>query len=303
MSTARHHHYIPQWYLSGFTDTSTSEGYITVHDIVENRDFRTRPHGVGGERDFNRVEVEGLPPDALEQAWTKFETPASKAVRRIINAGNLDNRDDLTYLLNLVALLAARNPRFRGIQNQFLDRILRLMGQQIVANEERFKRIIYQARKDGVDIPEDVSYEQIKDFIDRNEFDIQIPREQNIQQEIDVVGTLINLLNRRNWSLYTPISPESHFVSCDHPVVLSWRDPNMQGSIGYGLTNTEVTFPISKKYLIIGIFENDLDPFYEVPNEIVAFANSQRLNSAQRHVYSSGNSYLFASSVKGREKV
>jgi hypothetical protein len=294
MPVARLHHYIPQWYLSGFTDTGTAEGYITVHDIVEDRDFRTRPRGVGGERDFNRVEVEGLSPDVLEQAWSDFETPASQAVSRIVDAGNLDNRDDLTYLLNLVALLAVRNPRFRNQMNQFLDRIARVMGQQIVASEERFNSLMVQARADGVDIPEDISYVQIRDFIDRNEYDIIIPREQNIQQELGVVGTVIDLLHRRNWSLFTPANSESHFVSCDHPVVLSWRDPNMRGPIGYGLTNTEVTFPINKKYLIVGVYEEDLDSFQEVGDEIVAFANTQRRNNALRHVYSSSESYLFA---------
>lgn len=294
MPTARRHHYIPQWYLAGFTDTGTADGFITVHDLVEDRDFRTRPHGVGVHRDFNRIEVEGYDPDALEQAWSQFEGDASQAVGRIIDAGNLDNGDDLTYLLNLIALLTVRNPRFRGIQNQFLDRIFRSMGQQIVSSEQVFNRIIEQAREDGVDIPEDVSFEQMVAFVDRNEFDIQIPREQNIQQEIGVVGTVIDLLHRRNWSLYTPANPELHFVSCDHPVVLSWRDPDMRGPIGDGLLNTEVTFPINKKYLVIGVFEDDLNPFYEVPDISVAFANSQRRSNARRHIYSCTCSYLYA---------
>lgn len=87
-------------------------------------------------------------------------------------------------------------------------------------------------------------------------------------------------------------------MSCDHPVVLSWRDQEMSGPIGFGLTNTEVSFPVSKRYMLVGIFENDLDALYEVPDMTVAFANSQRKRNAQRHVYSSSDSYAFATRRK-----
>ena len=68
----------------------------------------------------------------------------------------------------------------------------------------------------------------------------------------------------------------------------------MSGPVGYGLKNTEVTFPINKHYMLVGIFEDELEPFYRVPDMIVAFANSERRRLAQRHVYSSNNSYLYA---------
>ena len=294
MSTARRHHYIPQWYLAGFTDTGTADGFVTVHDLIEDRDFRTKTHGIGAHRDFNRIEVEGHDPDALEQAWSQFEGDASQAAGRIIEAGNIENQKDLSYLLNLVALLAIRNPRSRLQMNQSQEQVLRLISQITLADMSRFERLIEQMRAEGINIPEGVTYEQMKDFIDRGEYDIHIPRESNIQLELGVIDTVINLLHKRKWSLYTPENPDLHFVSCDHPVVLSWRDEEMSGPIGFGLTNTEVTFPVSKMYMLIGIFEDDLDSFYEVSDMLVAFANSQRRSNAQRHVYSSTNSYLYA---------
>jgi len=294
MPAARHHHYIPRWYLSGFTDTGTADGFITVHDIIEERDFRTRTQGVGAVRDFNRVEIDGIDPDAFERALSSFETDASQAFDRIIDSGRIQDREDLIYLINTVALLAIHNPTMRNQMNDIQDRIMRMISQNAISSQSRYEKLITAMRSDGIEIPNGVTYEQVRDFIERDEYSINIPRESNIQNEMELLDPIINELVNRNWSLYTPENPNSHFVSCDNPVVLSWRNPEMRGPIGYGLTNTEVTFPVSKRYMIIGTFEDDLETFYRVPDTIVAFANTQRRSNAQRHVYSSNNSYLYA---------
>jgi hypothetical protein len=295
MNTARRHHYIPQWYLAGFTDTGTADGFITVHDLVEERDFKTKTHGVGIQRDFNRVEMEGLEPDILEKSWSQFEGDASQAVGRIIEAGNLGNMVDLSFLLNLVALLIVRNPKTRTLMNQSKEQILRSMGQMVFGNKDRFERLVKKARADGVDIPEEITFEQMQDFIQRDDYDIHIHRESSIQLELSLLDDIIRLLHKRRWSLFTPENPDSHFISGDHPVVLSWRDAEVNSPVGFGLTNTEVTFPINKRYMLVGIFEEDLDSFYKIPDTTVAFANSGRRSQAQRHVYSSGETYLYAS--------
>ncbi|NQV15674.1 DUF4238 domain-containing protein [bacterium] len=294
MATARRHHYIPQWYLTGFTDTGKADGFITVHDLVAGNDFRTRTQGVGVQRDFNRVDIPGLEPDVLEGKWSQFEGEASLAVGRILSVSNLEDKEDLSYLLNLVALLAVRNPRTRALMNSAQEQVLRLMGQMAFSTRESYEGLIARARADGVVLPETVPYEQMKDFIDRNEHEIQIRRESNIELELGVLDEIIKLLHARNWSLFTPKNQNSHFVSCDHPVVLAWKDEEIRGPIGFGLRNTEVIFPIDKSHLLIGTFEADLEPIHSVPDELVAIVNTNTRGNAQRHVYSSCKSYLYA---------
>jgi len=83
------------------------------------------------------------------------------------------------------------------------------------------RQLMENARVDGVDIPTGVTYEQMRDFVERDAYKIQIPRESNIQLELGILKDIIKLLYNRKWSLFTPDNPDSHFVSCDHPVVLS----------------------------------------------------------------------------------
>ena len=68
MSTeARHHHYISQCYLNIFAKSVGNKYRITVLDLKRRHHFETTPRNIGGQRDFNRVEKDGMPPDFLDQ--------------------------------------------------------------------------------------------------------------------------------------------------------------------------------------------------------------------------------------------
>jgi hypothetical protein len=51
---------VPQAYLAAFTDKGTKGGKLFVLDVHTGRGFRTSPKNVASERDFNRVDIEGM---------------------------------------------------------------------------------------------------------------------------------------------------------------------------------------------------------------------------------------------------
>ncbi len=67
MSVSRHHHYLSQCYLKGFTQGSSKKSKLTVIDLKEKKRFEIIPRNVGGMRDFNRVEIEGVDPEVVEK--------------------------------------------------------------------------------------------------------------------------------------------------------------------------------------------------------------------------------------------
>ena len=93
-SVARRHHYVPQAYLAAFTSTGEKDGQFYVLDVETGRAFRTSPLNVGAQRDFNRVEVDGHPPDAIESALAPFEGSAVAAIRRVIDSEAFPNDSD-----------------------------------------------------------------------------------------------------------------------------------------------------------------------------------------------------------------
>jgi hypothetical protein len=111
LSEAHNHHFVPQGYLRRFADGIGRKARINVCDKVEKKCFSTLVRNIAAIRDFNRIDVEGHHPNALEDAYAEFEGPASEALVRIEKSGSFSHGEDRDLVLNLVALLAARNPR------------------------------------------------------------------------------------------------------------------------------------------------------------------------------------------------
>jgi len=92
MSEARKHHYISAFYLRGFSVGKGKHRKIQVARLPENRFSDENPKKVAVVPDFMRVEIEGMQPDGLENALSKFETAAAEAIVRVAGSGSLKEK-------------------------------------------------------------------------------------------------------------------------------------------------------------------------------------------------------------------
>jgi hypothetical protein len=77
---ARRHHYVPQYYLKGFSVPRKGKPQVSVFDREERKSFQTATANVAAEKDFNRVEIAGQSPDVFENAMAQFEGEAAPAL-------------------------------------------------------------------------------------------------------------------------------------------------------------------------------------------------------------------------------
>jgi hypothetical protein len=96
---SRKHHFVSQGYLAQFTNTGTSKGMLCGFDLSTYQCFRAKPEAVAFEVDFNRIEMEGTAPDAIEMALSRFEGRAIRAIREICRTGKLPSDDAFSYRL------------------------------------------------------------------------------------------------------------------------------------------------------------------------------------------------------------
>ena len=92
--TARRHHFVPQCYLKGFV-RHRNKPKLFVVDGRERRSFHTAPANVAAERDFHTIEIEGFPPDALENSFASFEAD----VRTTVSTMRLKGADPFQTIL------------------------------------------------------------------------------------------------------------------------------------------------------------------------------------------------------------
>jgi Protein of unknown function (DUF4238) len=112
MAIARIHHYVPQMYLTGFAN---DKDQCFVVDASTRKSFTSSTANIAAERDYNTIEVQGVPADALERELAKLEgviAPGIKCVRETASFG--ENGKDREDIINLIAILAVRNPRTRN---------------------------------------------------------------------------------------------------------------------------------------------------------------------------------------------
>lgn len=73
MKNARKHHWVPQFYLRGFSNGAGRRAQVYVADLAEEKVFTANIRNIAAARDFDRVEVAGHPADALEKGYAGFE--------------------------------------------------------------------------------------------------------------------------------------------------------------------------------------------------------------------------------------
>jgi hypothetical protein len=291
-SEARHHHYISQFYLKGFAERreKKQKPVFTTHvtDFRLLKAFNCNVRDVGGERDFNRVDIPGHSPTAIEESLSAFESTCAAALKRVVISKKFEGKD-ANLVLNFMALLAVRSPERRDILADFHDRVHRGLLASITSNEATWQATIAGMQADGIVVNPSISYEDARSFSQRGEFDVFVPREYHLRVEFDLVNSVLPLLGRRRWTLYTADGSSGEFITTDRPVTLMWTEkPRANGifsSPGFGLKNTEVLFPLSRKAALIGRW--DRGGGTEVAQrDFVATFNTQMLHHSLDRAFS-----------------
>ena len=71
----RKHHYVPQFFLAGFTPSGRRKDFLWVTDKKKLEQRKARPLKVALKRDFYGVEGEGVDPQQVEQGLDNPTSP------------------------------------------------------------------------------------------------------------------------------------------------------------------------------------------------------------------------------------
>jgi hypothetical protein len=286
LAEAHNHHFVPQGYLRGFGDGVGRKARVEVIDLEKLTQFRTLVRNVAAQRDFNRLEIEGIDPNALEEGYAHLESSAAAAIKRVGETLTFEG-DDKMIILNLVALLVIRNPRMRDNWSDFMGRIYKLTGEVMVSKKEIWESTKRQMQAAGHPVRENVTYEQMRDFIKGGEYDIVTNRLVHIRLELETLEKVIYILFERKWRLSVLPDNVPDLVTCDHPVCLIStikRPEGIMGAIGYGLKDTAVVFPVTRRLALWGTFEGQ-EEVKECGVLQAALYNSHVLRNAERQIY------------------
>ncbi|MGV0087314.1 DUF4238 domain-containing protein (plasmid) [Rahnella aceris] len=293
MSIARHHHYLSQCYLRGFTRGNAKKSRLTVIDLKNGSIFETIPRNVGGVRDFNRVEIEGVDPNYIESSLAELEGRAATALRELESGEEfIDERRAI--VLELISILSVRTPEMRNHISQPFIHMAKIMMSMSFESKEIWESQIKQSggdssNKNGTKI----EYEQMKEIYDSGGIEISVTQEHLINTEFKMATVIYELLQNRNWALVKAKEIGDEFITSDNPVVLAWQ-VQMPAHIspGFGLQNTSVYFPVSKNIMLVGEYNHNLTNTIANPY-LVAILNSTIINGSSSRIFASSSDFSY----------
>ena len=140
-----------------------------------------------------------------------------------------------------------------------------------------------------------ITYEQMKEFVDRGEYRLEIANEYHLGMEFNTFDKVLETFFGRKWVVLRSSATSGGFITCDHPLCLYWTDPKMREGLhppGHGMTGTEIIFPLSPRVALVGAFELD-ERELDVPGRHVAVLNAGVVSHAEWQVFARDVSFVF----------
>jgi hypothetical protein len=296
MAISRKHHYVPQMYLRGFA--SPNDQCFMVNASGRNTGNPSTAN-ISAERDYNRIDEPGVPADALEKELGKLEGVIAPGIARIREKASFgENKVDREDLINLVTLLAMRNPRTRAAMNKLYTDVIQGMVLATFEKKERWETMV-EAMKVAEKWPKDkpADYEGHKEFVEKNIHGLKPHKNLMLMEELEAQENMYWYFDAFKWRLLKAKEGTGGFVTSDHPVCMDRPlAPVKYGHLyapGYGLADRDILLSLSPNVAVVGRREGEED-VVEVDRHNVASFNATVMGFALRQVYSRDDQYYYA---------
>ena len=299
-------HYVPQCYLRQFAIRYKRKGHqVAVFDRKKDKSFRANVKDVACQNYFNRIEVDGMDPNALEKAISQFETKLADALARINRTRSLENEEDRAYLITLIGLTALRNPEMRENIRKIHEDVGKMNIAARLQLQQTYDASVQEAKQHGA-LPEDynVTYEEMKAAFEGGGFKLVLTNNALVSLELELLDHTMPLLLKRGWHLLRAPEGSGGFITSDRPFFLMWSDPAMRTgpfAPGLALMGTDIYFPISPRLAVVGAFDMG-NTIEDVGEARVAVANSTMTAGADRQVYARNHDFSYAQTEKEKPR-
>ena len=278
---ARAHHFVPQCWLAGFTDTGQKDGQLWVTDFKRQKQWPTSPPNAGHRKDFYRIDEPDTDPLVFENAFGDIETQTGPVFRSLYNSPHYPTGKELETLLWFAAVQFMRVPAFRQWILGIAESIHLVMVSKALESPETWKQALVKA---GIPTDEPAAaYERMVEFQQRvlktGEYTMEANTAWYLARGFQgAANTVFPLLLKRYWGMLH--SPSGSFIGSDNPVGMD--GPKGQLS-GFKCADV-ILFPVNRYILLVGTNEPVKQPF--VNRKLIARYNTFTMLAATEQLYS-----------------
>ncbi len=277
----RAHHFVPQCWLAGFTETCQKTGRLWVTDLKERKQWRSNPRNAGHRRDFYRVSDPKLDPVSFEKEFSKIEALIAPTLKRLREKPRVPTSEELESLLFFAAVQYIRVPAFRPVVLRIAESLHRSWISEALKTPASWAKAL---KKAGIsaDSP-GAAYDDMLGFernvIKTGEYSLSAENEWYLARGFKVAAdAIMPSLSARLWG--TVFSESGSFIGSDNPVVMDGPKDRM---IGFKSADV-VIFPVNRHVLLYGT--NTPERPRTVTRKLIASHNTFAMLTAEEHLYS-----------------
>jgi hypothetical protein len=231
MSTPRNHHFVPKFYLKGFTKEASVDGKLWVMNLDNRRSWQTTPTQAAREGDFYRADIgSDVDPMWFERALGESVEPLLAEVLEFVLETKEIPRAPYAFdgFLNLLATSLVRGRAMRMFNSVSFDEgIRRHLGELATSDDIAFRATLDESG---------LSPEEFTSLNEQGAFQYDFDRITHLKAMMAQVGIALDAFSRRQWAAKVVAAGEPDLVCSDAPVgmiplakeaPLLWFDPSV----------------------------------------------------------------------------
>ncbi len=271
--TKKKHHYIPQFYIEGFTN---NKGEVFVLEHATGKINKQSKYGTFHKYKFYSVDFTKHPkrdpesaqkikkslgidhidisnvkeyPDMIEDLLSDVENISAPIIKKLIKGEQISTREKMN-LSTFIALMYTRTPAFHSFVSELEKQVMEKDIKKIFSQKEKVKDTYNKMLEEGYE--DKIDLKELFKFVEDKKYKIGIPKELTIQYMLIGTSVIDRLLYKKTWFIMEAPTSTS-FITSDNPVFMNHPIVYEKGafSVGVETPNVEVFFPLSKELLLV----------------------------------------------------
>jgi Protein of unknown function (DUF4238) len=286
MAVPRAHHYIPVFYLKGFTSPNVNNtDYLWVYE--QGKPIRkSKPVNEAHQRNFYAFEDEDGKRRDLEQPLSHIESIVAPLFRAIDDGYHRFHLSDFEGLTIFMALLWVRGPFGRDFVNRLSAQAIKQATKEYAKDADKFTRK-YEEYLNTSGTKTHVSAEEMRDWILNDEWAVeQKSYGYTLSKMFEGIPFVSSILREKSWEVLTS-EDDDYFCTSDFPIVTILPDDGEATiGVGFGMPGVEVFFPLTRRHCLL-LRDRTRGTRRLVNGKIVREINKFLMVGARRYIYAS----------------
>lgn len=288
------HHYVPCFYLKGFTKAGKDNGELFVLDQRRCNTWKSTPKNSAHQHDFHAIETHS---DAdrmvIEKEFANIEGECSQVIYALIEKQEIPTGQAHDILVNFIAMMAVRVPEIRNTISNSIDSVMKNVARSSLRDGQLWEKYKQHCESSGK--PVDTTQEELRKFLEGDDYSLDFDQSWHVGMMLELGSKLVPILAKRNWAIWIAEDGVPDFICSDRPACLTWctaEKPPIPP--GFAHQETVVTIPINRRIVVAGRYE-DQPPMVTMDAQDIAIANRCTLEYANQ-LYSAESDFVWAMS-------